>query len=920
VARPPAPNRSPLESLLDAILGESSLEGALDAGLAKIAAHAMAEAGGVFLVDEGRPVLERWHPHDWSPPKLLAEQLRVAARAHLTEGADERAKRPPLGWRVLPLPGDGRTLGALVLGPPRRALRRGRELERMARALAIRAAADLEVTRVRSLQTRYERWFKTLDEQLRVLDRERQKFASFVHASGASVFVTDPSRVIRWTNAVMSERPPVDGTTWSGRTCREVCSGIAGHGHQECEECPVGQALARGQVVHREFRRSNHGEPRSHYLTAMPIKGPDGRPAEAMVMIQDLSDLEMLRTSELRYRQVFERSDRGIVMVDPATRELLLANARAASITGHDPEALTRLRLEDLHAPAEWQRLSPHYQAALAGGDLGMLECRVLTRSGEERVAIVSSARTDFDGREVLMLDFVDITETRRVEVALHQAEERLRWVIGSSPLVLFALDRDGIFTLSEGRALEELGLQPGEAVGSSVFDLYRDHPSLLSQVRRALDGEEFTVVLEVGEVAFETSFATMRDPEGTIQEVIGVATDVTERHKLETQLRHAQRMEAIGRLAGGVAHDFNNLLAAILGHSELMMSRLEPGHPIRRSAEEVQRAAVRGAMLTRQLLAFGRRDMLTLQVLDMNAVVDEMDGMLRRLIGEDIELESHGHDLAVPVRADRGQLEQVIVNLVVNARDAMPQGGKLTIAVTKVTFDEAYAHRHGHARPGPHAMLTITDTGIGMDEETLAHAFEPFYTTKPRDKGTGLGLATVYGIVERCGGHILVYSEPGLGTSFKVCLPLAEGLDVAPSPPPETAPADGGTETILLAEDEDAVRALAREVLEGKGYRVLEARSGHEALALAAGAGWIDLLVTDVVMPQMGGGELAQRLAALRPGIKVLFVSGYPDDAIVRHGVLERGSAMLQKPFELEAFARKVREVIDSVSAGQAA
>ena len=224
MARAKPPGRSPLESLLDAILGETSLEGALDAGLRQIATHAMAEAGGVLLVDEGRPVLERWHPQDWSPPKLLAEQLRVAARAHLTEGADERTKRPPLGWRVLPLPGEGRILGALVLGPPRRALRRGRELERMARALAIRVAADLEVTRVRSLQTRYERWFKTLDEQLRVLDRERQKFASFVHASGASVFVTDPARVIRWTNAVMSEKPPADGTTWSNRTCREVCS------------------------------------------------------------------------------------------------------------------------------------------------------------------------------------------------------------------------------------------------------------------------------------------------------------------------------------------------------------------------------------------------------------------------------------------------------------------------------------------------------------------------------------------------------------------------------------------------------------------------------------------------------------------------------------------------------------------------
>jgi nitrogen-specific signal transduction histidine kinase/CheY-like chemotaxis protein len=396
------------------------------------------------------------------------------------------------------------------------------------------------------------------------------------------------------------------------------------------------------------------------------------------------------------------------------------------------------------------------------------------------------------------------------------------------------------------------------------------------------------------------------------IQEVIGVATDVTERHRLEGQLRQAQRMEAIGRLAGGVAHDFNNLLAAILGHSELIMGRLEPGHPMRRSAEEVQKAAVRGAMLTRQLLAFGRKDMLTLEVLDLNAVVAGMDGMLRRLIGEDIELVSLGANRPVPVRADRGQLEQVIVNLAVNARDAMPQGGKLTIAVDHVTIDEAYTQRHARARLGPNAVLSITDTGVGMDEETIAHAFEPFYTTKPRDKGTGLGLATVYGIVEQSDGHVLVYSEPGVGTCFKVYLPLADALDVVVGEA-TIGDAPGGSETILLAEDEDVVRALAREVLENKGYRVLEARNGVEAVAAAASAGWIDLLVTDVVMPQMGGGELAQHLTASRPGIKVLYISGYPDDAVVRHGVLERGSALLQKPFALDDFARKVREVLDA-------
>jgi CheY-like chemotaxis protein len=350
------------------------------------------------------------------------------------------------------------------------------------------------------------------------------------------------------------------------------------------------------------------------------------------------------------------------------------------------------------------------------------------------------------------------------------------------------------------------------------------------------------------------------------------------------------------------------------------MMGRLETGHPLRHNVEEIQKAASRGAMLTRQLLAFGRKEVLAMRVLDVNAVVAGMEGMLRRLIGEDIELESVADPIPPAVRADRGQLEQVILNLVVNARDAMPQGGKLTIEVCHATLDEAYAQHHATIRPGPHVLLSVTDTGRGMDAETLEHVFEPFFTTKERGKGTGLGLATVYGIVEQSGGHVIAYSEPGVGSTFKVYLPQADVSAIELDDTPVAGPTPGGHETILFVEDEDAVRATAREVLESSGYAVIEARDGVEALEQSARHGAeIQLLVTDVVMPRMGGGELAQKLTAERPGLRVLFISGYPDDALVRHGIVERGSLLLQKPFALADFVRKVREVLDAPEADAA-
>jgi CheY-like chemotaxis protein len=371
--------------------------------------------------------------------------------------------------------------------------------------------------------------------------------------------------------------------------------------------------------------------------------------------------------------------------------------------------------------------------------------------------------------------------------------------------------------------------------------------------------------------------------------------------------------MEAVGRLAGGVAHDFNNLLTVITGFCELLLRTHDLDDPSRALVEEILRSGERAATLTRQLLAFSRKQMLLPQVISFNAVVADMEKMLRRVIGEDIDLVSvPGPDLGY-VLADKGQLAQVILNLVVNARDAMPRGGKLTLETANVYFDEAYAATHPEVRPGAHVMLAVSDTGCGMTEEVRAHVFEPFFTTKEPGKGTGLGLATVFGIVKQSGGHITVYTEVGVGTTFKLYLPLVGERSRKVQPEIAVRELPQGTETILLVEDADPVRALAREVLQRSGYTILEARHGLEALVVAEQfKGKIDLLVTDVVMPQMGGPELAKLLRDARPGTKVLYLSGYTDDAVFRHGLLEGETAFVQKPFAMAVLARKVREVLD--------
>jgi two-component system cell cycle sensor histidine kinase/response regulator CckA len=386
------------------------------------------------------------------------------------------------------------------------------------------------------------------------------------------------------------------------------------------------------------------------------------------------------------------------------------------------------------------------------------------------------------------------------------------------------------------------------------------------------------------------------------------------ERKHLEAQLLQSQKLEAVGQLAGGIAHDFNNLLTVILGYSQLSLHRLPPRDPLRPNLEEIKKASDRAASLTRQLLAFSRKQVMQPKVFDLNSVIADLERMLRRMISEDIEMRTMLQAKLGNVRADPGQIEQVIVNLAVNARDAMLFGGKLTIETSNVYLDETYAQQHLAVVPGAYVMLAVSDTGMGMDAETQQHIFEPFFTTKEVGKGTGLGLSTVYGIVKQSGGNIWVYSEPGKGTTVKIYLPrVDEGAEEYKRPVALTD-LPQGNETILLVEDDEMVRGLAREVLKTSGYRILEAASGSVARQICEqNKEVIHLLLTDVVMPEMSGREVVNRLLPLHPEMRVLYMSGYAENAIVHHGVLDEGISFIPKPFSPQALALKVREVLDS-------
>jgi two-component system cell cycle sensor histidine kinase/response regulator CckA len=507
-----------------------------------------------------------------------------------------------------------------------------------------------------------------------------------------------------------------------------------------------------------------------------------------------------------------------------------------------------------------------------------------------------------------------DVTARVAAEEQLRQTLERLQAVVSNMPIVLWTIDRDGIVTLSEGTLLEKLGLKPGQLVGVSALEMFKDNEEVLEPMRRAVAGEPQHFTLPYAGVTVETWYVPIRDSDGRVEGTIGMGLDITERVELEAQFRQAQKMEAVGRLAGGIAHDFNNLLTAILGYAELALEQLPADSGLAADIDQIRRAGLSASSLTRQLLAFSRRQMLKPEVICINDVVMRTETLLRRIIGEDIELSTRLDADLAHVSADPAQIEHVIVNLAVNARDAMADGGRLTVETGNVDLDGAFVSAHMGAQTGRHVMMRVSDTGIGMDESIKTHIFEPFFTTKEKTKGTGLGLATVYGVVKQSGGFIWVESAPGQGATFTMYFPVVEGpltehTDVRGSKLTQEA----GNETILLVEDQDDVRRVAAAILRHGGYNVIEAAHPHVALAIVRDAGTrFDMLLTDVVMPDMSGRELARVVADLRTDLKVLYTSGYAEDAIVEHGVIEPGLAFVPKPFTPKALLRAVRAVLD--------
>jgi PAS domain S-box-containing protein len=521
----------------------------------------------------------------------------------------------------------------------------------------------------------------------------------------------------------------------------------------------------------------------------------------------------------------------------------------------------------------------------------------------------------------------LDISESKRVEEELRASNQAQNTLIEASPLAIMAIDREGIVTLWNPASEKMFGWTQEEAIGrlNPVVpeENIAEFHSLLEQVLRegGFSGLELKRQKKGGiPIEISLSTAPMRDARGNITGIMSVMQDITERNRIEEALRQseeqllqAQKMEAVGRLAGGVAHDFNNLLTAIRGYSDLLLLRLDACSPHRKEVEEIHKAGERASALTQQLLAFSRKQVLQPKVLDLNEVVAGMKEMAGRMIGENIGLITVLRPDLWSVQVDKGQIEQLVMNLVVNARDAIDGRGKVTIETGNVYLDDEYVSLRSVVTPGAYVMLAVSDTGSGMDNETKARLFEPFFTTKEKGKGTGLGLSTVYGIVKQSDGYIWVYSEPNQGSVFKIYFPRHESPPAGEDPERLPVVSPRGHETILLVEDEVLVRVLVRDLLTGHGYSVLEAKDGADAMGVAVShRGPIHLMIADVVMPNMGGPEVAVSLAPLLRDMKVLFMSGYTDEAIAQHGILRPGTCFFQKPFRLDALLRKVREVLD--------
>jgi PAS domain S-box-containing protein len=642
--------------------------------------------------------------------------------------------------------------------------------------------------------------------------------------------------------------------------------------------------------------------------------------SEVQELRQQLDQAQALaRDNEALFRQVADHISSALWVCDAINSQILYVNRTYEKVFGQPPQALLqdpRCYLAPIH-PEDRALASSLFDEPSKAGQ-SEVEFRVVR--SDQSIRWVWGKRCSLQNAEGVTYRHIGIDEDVTERKAALELASKLTAIVEGSDDAILSIALDGAIMSWNPGAEKVYGYTGEEIIGKPFSTLFAakqadEMQSILTKIR---NGERVR--------SFETSqrrkngriidvsitISPLINPMGRIVGASSIAHDVTEKKLLEEQFRQAQKMQAIGVLAGGVAHDFNNLLTVISGFSDMIYDALPPGDVTRDLVSQIRLAGDRAASLTRQLLAFSRRSVLRPSVLDLNAIVSSSERMLHRLLGEDIELTSALAPGLGRVRADAGQIEQIIINLAVNARDAMPEGGKLTFETANVELDANYCQTHSEVAPGPYVMLAVSDNGCGMTKETQARIFEPFFTTKEPGRGTGLGLAMVFGVIKQSGGHIGVYSELKQGTTIKIYLPRTWELATPSLAPP--VPMPKGNEKVLLVEDEEGVRTLARLTLERCGYTILVARDGAEAVQIAEKhPGPIHLLITDVVMPGMGGQKLAEAMALCKPGIKALFMSGYTDDAVVRHGILHSEVPFLQKPFTPETIAQMVRKVLDA-------
>ena len=757
----------------------------------------------------------------------------------------------------------------------------------------------------------------------RQVESRIQLQAAALEAAANAIVITGTDGTIQWVNHAFTEMTGFTKEEAIGNNPRVLKSGIM----EDAFYAELWKTIRSGKTWKGEItNRTKDGRFYTEEMTIAPVATPAGEINHYIAIKQDITSAhraeDALRESEAQYRLLFDYNPLPMWVFDLKSLQFLAVNQAAVDHYGYSREEFFRMTVLDIRPNED----IPALLAQLAKPHSGLRTNRVWKHRKKNGTVIdveVTGHLLNFHGLDAELVLAHDVTARRKSEEKLRQSQEKFEKAFGASPLgITITSEAEGRYIDVNPAFLKIMGYTREEMVGRTAEELkvWADPVNRNPLIKQLRNGE----VAMPAEVRFRTRSGQMRMVQMSAERIrlddepciLAISQDVTDARDLEQQFRQAQKMEAVGRLAGGIAHDFNNMLGVIIGYSEIAKEKLDAQHAVQKYLAEIRTAGQRAAALTRQLLAFSRQQRLEPRTLNLNTVIQSLSKMLLPMIGEDVKLDFRPGEPLGNVRADQGQIEQILMNLAVNARDAMPDGGTIVIETANVVLDETYVLQHKPVQAGSYVMISVADSGVGMDEATKARVFEPFFTTKELGKGTGLGLSTVYGIVKQSGGYIWLYSELGRGTTFKVYLPFvdqkAEQLQKV-----DDGAVPGGNETVLLVEDEEALRQLAESVLQEKGYTVLAARDAESALAMAREPDRkIDLLLTDVIMTGMTGPDLVAEIRQERPKLKVLYMSGYAGSTLPRQDILHKDATLLTKPFSTRALLTQVRTVLDGNTA----